>query len=110
MKRDVIRPRLLRPPVERLPFVSDFSGVRLVMSSNDGCETARMPGEVGLYCFCGIFLMSCVPGAVCCVLFFGTQHAAPAFNGYTPSIKSGAFSPSFSLTYDLRQYRSLPAE
>src|SRR5215212_11910370 len=49
MKREVMRPLELRPPVFGLPLVSDFSGVDLVMSSNEACVWNRIPGDVGVY-------------------------------------------------------------
>jgi hypothetical protein len=38
MKRDVIRPALLRPPVFGLPLVSDFSGFFFVNPSKLGWD------------------------------------------------------------------------
>src|SRR5689334_19205994 len=58
MKRDVMRPLLLRPPVLGLPLVSDFSGTGLVMSAYEACVENRMPGDVGLYLFVAI-VFSC---------------------------------------------------
>src|SRR6185436_19766864 len=84
MKREVIRPLLFRPPVFGLPFVSDFSGVVFVMSLYEACVENRTPGEVGLYLLVAMI--------------------------YTPSMKSGAFSPSLSRTNALRQSRRLPAQ
>src|SRR5689334_1147962 len=79
MKREVMRPLLLRPPDLGLPLVRDFSGDVLVMSSYDACVEKRTPGEVGLYLLVAI------------VLFF-----LGWFRRYTPSTNSGAFSPSLS--------------
>src|SRR5450432_2788500 len=48
MKREDTRPVLLRPPLLRLPNVSDFSGVCLVISSRDTSVMKRRLGVVGL--------------------------------------------------------------
>ena len=48
MKREVMRPMELRPPVFGLPLVSAFSGFDLVMASKEACDWNRMPGDVGL--------------------------------------------------------------
>src|SRR5215212_4917950 len=58
MKREVIRPLLLRPPLFGLPLVSAFSGDVLVMSWYDACVEKRTPGEVGLYLFVAIVVLS----------------------------------------------------
>src|SRR3954469_16077655 len=57
MKREVMRPFELRPPLFGLPLVSDFSGVDLVMSSNEACVWNRIPGDVGLYLLVAIFVL-----------------------------------------------------
>ena len=54
-----MRPRLLRPPVERLPSVKDFSGVRRVNSEKSLTDICLRPGDVGLYFLIPIFLPLC---------------------------------------------------
>src|SRR5688500_9005653 len=58
MNREVIRPALLRPPVFGLPLVSDFSGFDRVSLSKEGWFTYRMAGDVGLYVFIAIVVLS----------------------------------------------------
>jgi hypothetical protein len=48
MKREVMRPTALRPPVFGLPLVRAFSGFDFVISSNEWCVWNRIPGDVGL--------------------------------------------------------------
>src|SRR5436190_7497660 len=81
MKREVTRPLLLRPPVFGLPLVSDFSGRVFVMSLYEACVEKRFLGDVGLYLLVAMI--------------------------YTPSTKSGAFSPFLRRTSALRQSRRL---
>src|SRR3982074_2994495 len=85
MKREVMRPTLLRPPVFGLPLVRAFSGFDFVIASNDACDWKRMPGLVGLYVFVAI-----------------------VDSPYTPSMKSGALESFVRRTYALRQSRRLP--
>src|SRR3954453_7808920 len=54
MKRLVTWPELLRPPVFRLPIVSDFSGLAFVMSFRSSTEVNRRVGVVGRYDLTGI--------------------------------------------------------
>src|SRR5947209_5991950 len=49
MKRLVTWPELLRPPVFRLPIVSDFSGLSFVMSFRSSTEVKRRLEVVGRY-------------------------------------------------------------
>jgi hypothetical protein len=53
--RTVIRPWLLRPAFRFSETVSDFSGAFFVTSSKVYPLIPRRPGDVGLYCFTGIF-------------------------------------------------------
>src|SRR5688500_6299894 len=78
MKREVIRPALLRPPVFGLPLVSEFSGFDRVRLSREGWFKYRMAGDGGLYVFIAIVVsLRCrVPGAGCRVRCC-TRHAAP---------------------------------
>src|SRR5689334_5402399 len=73
MYREVTRPWLLRPPVERRPTVSDFSGRDVEISSNDIPVWKRRPADVGLNFLSGI--------------------------DYTPSKNSIGFSPAARRTY-----------
>src|SRR5690242_7445946 len=52
--RDVMRPWLLRPPVELSLRTSDFSGRERVISSKVETDIPRRPGDVGLYVRIGI--------------------------------------------------------
>jgi len=47
MRREVIRPRLLRPPVRRIGAVSERSGVVFVISAKSGVTRNRRPGVFG---------------------------------------------------------------
>src|SRR5579883_2413504 len=55
INRDVMRPRLLRPPVRFLVSTSDFSGRCLVMSSRETTVWKRRVGAVGLSVLIGMF-------------------------------------------------------
>ena len=54
----MIRPFALRPPFLCSGSSSDFSGVALVISSNDEVAIWRRPGLVGLYFLTGICVFS----------------------------------------------------
>src|SRR5687768_14773408 len=99
MNREVIRPALLRPPVFGLPLVSDFSGFDRVSLSKEGWFTYRMAGDVGLYVFIAMFVLSGWRLAVGGWEIVPTANRQPLTAApYTPSKSSGAFSPSLSRT------------
>src|SRR5262249_22149909 len=54
MNREVTRPWLLRPPVERSPRVRLFSGLASESSWNSSVVWKRRPADVGLNFFSGI--------------------------------------------------------
>src|SRR6478672_3956985 len=56
MKRDVWRPWLLRPPVERRPLVRDFSGGAEESYEKSSVVWNRRPAEVGLNFLTGILV------------------------------------------------------